>query len=109
MRRLHDPTAAGAEFTTGRGGPGAIVRDQRHQCACDSWRGTVAERWEPKLHPQQRRPPCRVLSARSEQALAGHGAAAAGCRGQPDLDPIDVGWSLVKTRAMFEHRAVVGC
>lgn len=25
----------------------------------------------------------------------------------PDLDPIDVGWSLVKTRAMFEHRAVV--
>ncbi|WP_234883169.1 type I polyketide synthase, partial [Mycobacterium tuberculosis] len=49
-----------------------------------------------------------VLSARSEQALAGQAQRLlAFVAANPDLDPIDVGWSLVKTRAMFEHRAVV--
>ncbi|WP_251984147.1 type I polyketide synthase, partial [Mycobacterium tuberculosis] len=49
-----------------------------------------------------------VLSARSEQALAGQAQRLlAFVAANPDLDPIDMGWSLVKTRAMFEHRAVV--
>mgnify|MGYP001339314915 FL=1 len=49
-----------------------------------------------------------TLSAHSEAALA---AQAARLRdhviGHPDLDPMDVGWSLATTRAALEHRAVV--
>ncbi|WP_328973711.1 type I polyketide synthase [Streptomyces sp. NBC_00239] len=49
-----------------------------------------------------------ALSARSEQALRAQARklrdfAEAG----PDTDPADIGWSLVSSRADFEHRAVV--
>ncbi|MEU2083018.1 SDR family NAD(P)-dependent oxidoreductase [Streptomyces albus] len=46
-----------------------------------------------------------VLSARSGAGLRGQ---AAGLLGSVDAaDPVDVGWSLLTTRARFEHRAVV--
>jgi polyketide synthase 12 len=49
-----------------------------------------------------------VLSARSTEALRGQAAAlAARLAEDPRLTPVDVGWSLVTTRSMFEHRAVV--
>ncbi|WP_290057984.1 type I polyketide synthase [Amycolatopsis solani] len=44
-----------------------------------------------------------VLSGRSAAALRGQAEALAGVAGEP----LDVGWSLVTTRASFEHRAVV--
>ncbi|VBA57765.1 type I polyketide synthase [Mycobacterium attenuatum] len=49
-----------------------------------------------------------VLSARSAAALA-HQARRlwAWLEQRPDLDVVDVGWSLVSTRSVFEHRAVV--
>ncbi|MFD0344851.1 acyltransferase domain-containing protein, partial [Streptomyces sp. NPDC127117] len=46
-----------------------------------------------------------VLSARSEEALAGQAERLLGLVGA--VSPVDVGWSLVSTRAAFEHRAVV--
>ncbi len=49
-----------------------------------------------------------VLSARSEQALANQAKLLlAHVTAHPDLRPVDVAWSLVTTRAVFEHRAVV--
>ncbi|XIJ17220.1 type I polyketide synthase [Lentzea sp. JNUCC 0626] len=42
-----------------------------------------------------------VLSARSEEALRAQAARV------PSGDPVDIGFSLVSTRALFEHRAVV--
>jgi mycoketide-CoA synthase len=49
-----------------------------------------------------------VLSAKSKQALR-EVATRLGARleADPELDPIDVAYSLVKTRASFEHRGVV--
>ncbi|MEQ0565332.1 type I polyketide synthase [Amycolatopsis sp. NEAU-NG30] len=44
-----------------------------------------------------------VLSARGEEALRAQAGAVAAVAG----DPVDVGFSLVTTRALFEHRAVV--
>ncbi|MBP2061815.1 type I polyketide synthase [Streptomyces iranensis] len=49
-----------------------------------------------------------VLSARSAEALRGQAAALADrVGGASELSPVDVGWSLVTTRSVFEHRAVV--
>jgi polyketide synthase 7 len=49
-----------------------------------------------------------VLSGKSEQALAGQaGRLLVHVDGDQRLDPVDVGWSLVSTRSVFEHRAVV--
>ncbi|MGV9823818.1 SDR family NAD(P)-dependent oxidoreductase, partial [Nocardia xishanensis] len=48
-----------------------------------------------------------VVSARSGEALAGQGARLATHAGDHELDPVDVGFSLASTRAVFEHRAVV--
>ncbi|WP_096287213.1 type I polyketide synthase [Mycobacterium ahvazicum] len=49
-----------------------------------------------------------VLSARSEQALANQAKRLlAHVAGDAKLSPVDVGWSLVTTRAVFDHRAVV--
>ena len=49
-----------------------------------------------------------MLSARSEQALANQAKRLlAHVSGDADLSPVDVGWSLVTTRAVFDHRAVV--
>ncbi|WP_275563068.1 acyltransferase domain-containing protein, partial [Streptomyces sp. 5-6(2022)] len=48
-----------------------------------------------------------VLSARGAEALRGQAAALAECvGGASELSPVDVGWSLVTTRSVFEHRAV---
>ncbi|MFT3864031.1 MAG: SDR family NAD(P)-dependent oxidoreductase [Solirubrobacterales bacterium] len=48
-----------------------------------------------------------LLSAKSEPALRDAGARlAARLREQPDADLADVAWSLARTRASFEHRAV---
>ncbi|MGV0638388.1 type I polyketide synthase [Mycobacterium kansasii] len=49
-----------------------------------------------------------VLSARSASALAGQARRlGAWLEQRPDLDVVNVGWSLVSTRSVFEHRAVV--
>ncbi|EFL28728.1 polyketide synthase [Streptomyces himastatinicus ATCC 53653] len=49
-----------------------------------------------------------VLSARSAEALRGQAAALSGRLAEaPELTPVDVGWSLISTRSVFEHRAVV--
>ncbi|MEE6138572.1 SDR family NAD(P)-dependent oxidoreductase [Mycobacterium sp. 050128] len=49
-----------------------------------------------------------VLSARSEQALANQAKRLlAHVSGDAKLSPVDVAWSLVTTRAVFDHRAVV--
>ncbi|HEV7579829.1 MAG TPA: beta-ketoacyl synthase N-terminal-like domain-containing protein, partial [Mycobacterium sp.] len=49
-----------------------------------------------------------VLSARSEQALANQAKRLlAHVSGNADLGPVDVAWSLVTTRAVFDHRAAV--
>jgi polyketide synthase 7 len=49
-----------------------------------------------------------VLSARSAEALAGQAARLLTRVGaDQDLDVADVGWSLVSTRSVLEHRAVV--
>ncbi|OBJ48730.1 type I polyketide synthase [Mycobacterium sp. 1423905.2] len=48
-----------------------------------------------------------VVSARSADALAAQAARLLDwVRARPQLDPVDVGWSLAATRAVFEHRAV---
>ncbi|MFI2478844.1 type I polyketide synthase, partial [Nocardia xishanensis] len=49
-----------------------------------------------------------TLSARDSAALAGQAARlSAHLRRSPELDAVDVGFSLVTTRSLFEHRAVV--
>ncbi|MFG2007416.1 SDR family NAD(P)-dependent oxidoreductase [Spirillospora sp. NPDC048911] len=49
-----------------------------------------------------------VVSASTEEALRGQARAlAAHLTAHPELSPIEVGWSLVRTRSVFEHRAVV--
>ena len=49
-----------------------------------------------------------LLSARSAEALAAQAERLlAHVRADPDLRVVDVGWSLVSTRSVFEHRAVV--
>ncbi|MEU4024550.1 acyltransferase domain-containing protein, partial [Streptomyces microflavus] len=62
---------------------------------------------EPTAHDETRTPIVVpwVLSAQGNAALRGQAAALAGLAGV--ADPVDVGWSLVSTRARFEHRAVV--
>lgn len=47
-----------------------------------------------------------VLSARSPAALANQ-ARRLSAKARSDDRPVDVGWSLVSTRSLFEHRAVV--
>ncbi len=47
-----------------------------------------------------------VLSARSAEALRGQAAALAARMADAEVAPADVGWSLVTTRSVFEHRAV---
>ncbi|MEU1806425.1 type I polyketide synthase, partial [Streptomyces sp. NPDC019937] len=48
-----------------------------------------------------------VLSARSVEALRGQAAALAGRVAGGEVTPAEVGWSLVRSRSVFEHRAVV--
>ncbi|MFI0481360.1 SDR family NAD(P)-dependent oxidoreductase [Actinomadura sp. 9N215] len=49
-----------------------------------------------------------VVSARSVVGVRGQaGRLAEFVRGRAELSPVDVGWSLVSSRAMFEHRAAV--
>ncbi|MEO5877265.1 MAG: type I polyketide synthase [Streptosporangiaceae bacterium] len=49
-----------------------------------------------------------VLSARSAAALRGQAAAlAARVRAEPAVSPASIGWSLLRSRSVFEHRAVV--
>ena len=49
-----------------------------------------------------------VLSARSDKSLAGQAKRlVAFLDADKGVDPVDVGWSLVTTRSVFEHRAVV--
>ncbi|MFC9434848.1 SDR family NAD(P)-dependent oxidoreductase [Nocardia sp. NPDC057030] len=49
-----------------------------------------------------------VLSAKSERALTGQAAKLlAYLERNPDVDPVNVGYSLVSTRVAFDHRAVV--
>ncbi|MEU1806423.1 SDR family NAD(P)-dependent oxidoreductase [Streptomyces sp. NPDC019937] len=48
-----------------------------------------------------------VVSARSVEALRGQAAALAGRVADGEVTPAEVGWSLVRSRSVFEHRAVV--
>ncbi|MFD7507677.1 type I polyketide synthase, partial [Streptomyces sp. NPDC059850] len=48
-----------------------------------------------------------VVSGRSAEALRGQAGALAARVADADLMPVDVGWSLVTGRSVFEHRAVV--
>ena len=49
-----------------------------------------------------------LVSGRTAEGLAAQAGRLAGWVGdRPGLDPVDVGWSLAVTRAVFEHRAVV--
>ncbi|MFI0773911.1 beta-ketoacyl synthase N-terminal-like domain-containing protein, partial [Streptomyces sp. NPDC021212] len=48
-----------------------------------------------------------VVSARSAEALRGQAAALAARVADAEVAPADVGWSLVTSRSVFEHRAVV--
>ncbi|MGO9385506.1 MAG: type I polyketide synthase [Mycobacterium sp.] len=49
-----------------------------------------------------------VVSGRSAEALRNQAGRLLGHVGEhPELDVVDVGWSLVTTRSVFEHRAVV--
>ncbi|MEU0842861.1 type I polyketide synthase, partial [Streptomyces sp. NPDC005962] len=49
-----------------------------------------------------------VLSARSTEALRGQAAALAGrLASDPRASAVEVGWSLLTSRSLFEHRAVV--
>ncbi|MEU0505492.1 type I polyketide synthase [Nocardia sp. NPDC005998] len=48
-----------------------------------------------------------VVSAKSASALRAQAARLLGHVRDRDLDPVDVGWSLVSTRSLFAHRAVV--
>ncbi|BBB02225.1 putative modular polyketide synthase [Actinacidiphila reveromycinica] len=49
-----------------------------------------------------------VVSGRSEGALRGQAARLRELvLARPDMDPVDVGWSLASSRSVFEHRAVV--
>ncbi|MFI7671291.1 type I polyketide synthase [Nocardia sp. NPDC049526] len=48
-----------------------------------------------------------VVSARNREALAGQAGRLASSVTDHELDPVDVGFSLASTRAVFEHRAVV--
>ncbi|MEV6335896.1 type I polyketide synthase [Nocardia vinacea] len=48
-----------------------------------------------------------TLSARNGEALTGQAARLASYVDDHDRDPVDVGFSLASTRAVFEHRAVV--
>ncbi|MFI5980679.1 type I polyketide synthase [Streptomyces sp. NPDC051555] len=49
-----------------------------------------------------------IVSGRSAQALRGQAARLGSLvRGDAELSPVDVGWSLATSRSVFEHRAVV--
>jgi acyl transferase domain-containing protein/NADPH:quinone reductase-like Zn-dependent oxidoreductase/acyl carrier protein len=48
-----------------------------------------------------------VVSARSDQALRGQARALAERVADAEALPADVGWSLIRTRSVFDHRAVV--
>ena len=53
-------------------------------------------------------PAAWLVSGRSAAGLAAQaGRLATHLATRPDLDPVDVGWSLARTRSVFEHRAVV--
>ncbi|WP_425564653.1 type I polyketide synthase, partial [Saccharopolyspora halophila] len=64
----------------------------------------------PEERPEQRSEPPAVVpwvvSARSEQALTAQ-AARLRSAADEDADPVDIGFSLVTSRTLFEHRAVV--
>ncbi|WP_234357344.1 SDR family NAD(P)-dependent oxidoreductase, partial [Streptomyces sp. NBRC 110028] len=50
-----------------------------------------------------------LVSAHNAEALRGQAAALAEhvCGADDDVSPVEVGWSLLKTRSLFDHRAVV--
>ena len=53
-------------------------------------------------------PPLWLLSGRSSAGLAAQaGQLSAHLGARPNLEPVDVGWSLATTRSLFEHRAVL--
>ncbi|WP_026411165.1 type I polyketide synthase [Actinomadura oligospora] len=62
---------------------------------------------EPASRPAEGSAPW-VISARTEEALAAQAESlAAHLAARPALSSADVGWSLIRTRSVFEHRAVV--
>jgi acyl transferase domain-containing protein len=92
------PRRAGVS-SFGMGGTNAHVIVEQARAVAES---VVAERDDSKpVVPW-------VLSGRSVEALAAQaGRLLAHVAADERLDPVDVGWSLVSTRSVFEHRAVV--
>jgi acyl transferase domain-containing protein len=71
----------------------------------------LEEALKPAQAPAERVPPAGplpfVLSAKSEEALQGQASRLlAQLRRSPELEPLDVAYSLATTRARFEHRGV---
>src|SRR5258708_1797479 len=61
-----------------------------------------------EVFEDRQRRPLSVVSARSGVALAGQAGRLLAWLGErPECDVVDVGFSLVSTRSVFEHRAVV--
>ena len=83
------------------------VRHQRNECPRDTGAG-AGRVWRPRSRLRKRPPVVPwVLSAKSASALAEQAARLRRFVEQhPDVDPNDVAYSLVTTRASFDHRAV---
>ncbi len=88
-------------------GGGVVVRDQRHQCARHR---RTSRRRSPKAPcrsamTRPRRGCCRPVRPRRWPTRRPR--LLARVHDDPDLRAVDVAWSLVSTRSLFEHRAVV--
>lgn len=93
-------------------GWGVIVRLWRHQCACDcrgSWFGWGGHGFGPRGCWRFRWWGGGVGDfGKTASALAAQaGRLGRYVRARPALDVVDVGYSLVSTRSVFDHRAVV--
>ena len=90
-------------------GGGVGIRHQRDECACDPRTGAGAgKRWRSD-------DTARTMTDRSVGAVGAFGRSVGGsgaavvdtCGRRRGSGAADVGWSLVSTRSVFEHRAVV--
>ena len=91
-------------------GGGVVVRDQRDQRARDPGAAAGARTVETlSLEPVSGRAVAVGVVGSVGRGVGRSGRAVAGARDRAawDLRPVDVAWSLVATRAVFEHRAVV--
>ncbi|MGN9788879.1 type I polyketide synthase [Nonomuraea sp. ZG12] len=89
----------------GVSGTNAHVIVEEPPALADEVTETTPRRTVPVLEPA---PAAWPVSGQSAAGLAAQAARlAAHLSSRPDLDPVDVGWSLARTRSVFEHRAVI--